>query len=115
MAKINRQKVYDMLDGHCGYCGKKIGTIKGMQIDHIQPQWMPQENPNREDNLMPTCRTCNHYKRGDDLKGFRQKMVTLHQRVCSHYIGKVALKFGIVEIKPFDGIFYFEQIKQQDK
>lgn len=111
MGKINRQEAFDLYDGHCGYCGCKLESIKNMQVDHIQPRWMEQADPNRESNLMPTCRTCNHYKRGDDLEGFRRKMVSLHERVCSHYIGKVALKFGIVEINPFDGNFYFERVK----
>jgi hypothetical protein len=109
--KINRQEVLEKYDNKCGYCGKDI-TLKSMQVDHIEPKCNVNQSNfntiNEIDNLMPTCRRCNHYKRGDNLKQFRHKMQTLHERVCSHYIGKVALDFGIVEIKPFDGKFYFE-------
>ena len=121
MGKINRQEVYDKFGQVCGYCGKDIMSIKDMQIDHIEPQWKFKEgyttgdmNMNDPTNLLPTCRTCNHYKRGHDLEGFRRLMTTLHERVCSDYIVKVAMKHGIVQIKPFDGKFYFERFKQQE-
>ena len=118
MAKINRGEIWNKYDKHCGYCGKDIIAIKDMQIDHIKPQWQfingyIDGDMNHINNLMPTCRTCNHYKRGHDLEGYRRLMTTLHERVCSHYIGQVALKYGIVQIKPFDGIFYFETYGKQ--
>ena len=112
--KIDRLRVYEKYGGHCGYCGKELKTAKDMQVDHITPKWMVNNKflvlPDINDinNLMPACRSCNHYKRGDDLEQFRSKMKTLHERVCSHYIGKVALDYSIVEIKPFTGFFYFE-------
>lgn len=112
--KINRQKVLEKYGSKCGYCGKDL-TIKTMQVDHIEPKWniyhSNYQKINELINLMPSCRRCNHYKRGDNLSQFRHKMQTLHERVCSHYIGKVALDFGIVEIRPFDGKFYFENYK----
>jgi len=37
-------------------------------------------------------------------------MKTLHERLQSQYTIKVAINYGIIEIKPFDGIFYFESI-----
>jgi 5-methylcytosine-specific restriction endonuclease McrA len=119
MAKINRQEIYDMFNQACGYCGKDILTIKDMQVDHIEPQWRFKEgfvkgDMNDPSNLMPTCRTCNHYKSGHNLDGFRNLMTTLHERVSSIYIVKVALKHGIVQIKPFDGKFYFEKFKEGD-
>lgn len=110
--KIDRNKVYEMLDKHCGYCGKKLKSIKEMQVDHIEPKvnaFKDYHKVHNEDNLMPSCRRCNHYKRGDNLEQYRFKMKTLHERVVSHYIGKVALDYNIVKIEPFDGIFYFEK------
>lgn len=110
--KIDRSSVYSKYNGHCGYCGKAI-EFKDMQVDHISPQWSAKdESVHHVDNLMPSCRRCNHYKRGFDLEGFRKLMGTLHERVCSHYIGKVALDYGVVTLHPFDGLFYFEKYKQ---
>lgn len=116
--KETRERVYLKFDKHCGYCGMVLNSIKDMQVDHIEPQWSALTADrymkiNSFDNLMPSCRSCNHYKRSDNLEQFRDKMMSLHKRVCSHYIGKVAITYGIVEIKPFDGLFYFEKISQQ--
>jgi 5-methylcytosine-specific restriction endonuclease McrA len=114
MAKIDRQKVLDKHNGHCGYCGNEI-TLKEMQVDHIIPKWNKilhkdnLEKINDFNNLMPTCRRCNHYKRGDTLEQFREKMKTLDERIKNGYINKVAIDFGIIVLTKFDGVFYFEK------
>ena len=70
---------------------------------------------NSFENLMPSCKRCNHYKRAETLEGFRRLMKTLHERLQSQYNIKVAIDYGIVGIKPFNGIFYFEKEAKQDK
>jgi len=119
--KIDRNKVHEKYDKHCGYCGKEI-SVKEMQVDHIIPKWLLTSNQfkdavtfeqiHNEENYMPACRRCNHYKREADIEGFREKLKTLHKRVVSHYIGKVAIDYGIVQIIPFNGVFYFETYNQ---
>ena len=91
-----------------------------MQVDHMTSIYeaeaynyipkMSRSKINSFENLMPSCRRCNHYKRECDLEGFRRLMKTLHERIESQYNIKVAIDYGIVEIKPFDGIFYYEQV-----
>lgn len=116
MKKSLREKVHKKYDGHCGYCGKEI-AYKDMQVDHIFPkaQFSIYEaitgsiNINDFENLMPSCRRCNHYKRDYNLEQFREKMKTLHERIMKQYINKVGVDFGIITIQPFDGIFYFEK------
>jgi len=113
---ILRQKVWLKYNRHCGYCGKKL-EYKDMQVDHIKAKkfysyYDPKESKvNSFENLMPSCRRCNHYKRTRNLEQFRLLIMTLHERVTSQYITKVAIDYGIIEIKPFTGIFYFESIK----
>jgi len=115
--KINRQQVYDKYDGHCAYCGKEI-SIKQMQVDHYYPKSAPAvglvNGVSTDDikNLMPSCRNCNHYKRALQPESFRFYIKTLHERVMKIYIVKVAIDFGIVKIKPFDGEFYFEYVER---
>lgn len=123
--KPDRKKIHQKFNGHCAYCGKEI-TIKEMQVDHIKPKSMRVENmvlfegvmideTDLISNLYPSCRRCNHYKRAltvDGKYGFRYLIETLHERVESDYITKVAIDFRIVEIKEWDGLFYFEKIKQ---
>lgn len=114
LTKTERTTVYEKYNKHCAYCGKEI-EIKDMQVDHITPQWRfegvhaIQSDANDMGNLNPSCRRCNHYKRGDSLEVFRQKLKTIHDRVCQIYICKVAEDYGIIKIEPWDGKFYFEK------
>ena len=106
-----RKKVHDKYNGGCAYCGQYI-LYKDMQIDHMIPKSQVNENNHKDihsfDNLMPSCRSCNHYKRSYDLEAFRKAMKTIHERIEKIYICRVAINYGIVTIRPFDGRFYFE-------
>jgi hypothetical protein len=104
---INREQVHGKYGGRCAYCGKEI-TLKQMQVDHIWPKHVGGKDD--FDNLNPSCRQCNHYKRGDNLNQFRITMKTLHERVEKIYIHRVAVNFGMATIRPWDGRFYFEKI-----
>lgn len=108
MKKELRQAVYDKYNGHCAYCGTKI-EYSEMQVDHQ----IAKRNGGTDDteNLYPSCRRCNHYKRSQGLESFRKYMGTLHERIRKDYIVNVGLDYGIVELKPFDGKFYFERLE----
>jgi len=114
MKKEIRTKVWEKYNHHCAYCGQEI-EYRDMQVDHMEPlAWAPFPNDknskvNSFANLMPSCRRCNHYKRAFGLEDFRRQMLTLHKRVSEQYITKVAIDYGIIEIRPFDGVFYFER------
>ena len=101
-----RQKVWVKYNKRCAYCGKGI-EYKDMQVDHLIPK--AYNGDNSFGNLMPSCRRCNHYKHTDSLEGFRRLMKTLHERLENQYTIKVAIDYGIVRIKPFSGMFYFEK------
>lgn len=107
-----RQQVYKKFDGHCSYCGRKI-AYSDMQVDHLKPlchfYFSDLSIANSFENLMPSCRRCNHYKRAESLESFRIKMTSLHERIQKIYIAKVAIDYGIVKINPWDGIFHFEK------
>ena len=111
--------MYAKFGGHCAYCGRSI-EIKEMQVDHYLPQCKERFYLKRckvdvhaEENLMPTCRRCNHYKRARTPKQFKELMKTLHERLESIYILKIAVDFGMATIQPFDGAFFFEKYKPQ--
>lgn len=115
MNKKTRLKVYEKYSGHCAYCGKEI-EYKDMQVDHIVPQRLYMlalgegKDINDIENLNPSCRRCNHYKRANSLEDFRELLITLHERVRTQYINKVAEDYGIIEIEPWDGKFHFEKV-----
>jgi len=118
-----RQKVWLKYNKHCAYCGKEL-EYKDMQVDHMISKYAIEayRNPekiyglklNSSENLMPSCRRCNHYKREQDLEGFRVLMKTLHERIENQYIMKVAIDYKILKIKPFGGKFYFEKVSNID-
>ena len=115
MKKSLREEVLAKYDGHCAYCGNSL-EYKNMQVDHYYPQKNPMlaktygiPDVNDIENLMPSCRRCNHYKRGYLPFQFRRMMQTLHERVTNIYIVRVALDYGIVKIEPFNDKFYFER------
>lgn len=118
LSKNERIKVLNKYDKHCAYCGKEI-AYKDMQVDHKRPfrEWtdalVEGINLNDMENLMPSCRSCNHYKRTLDLEGFREYIKTLHERIAKDYIVKIGINFGIVKLEPFDGIFYFEKLEEE--
>lgn len=118
IAKAVRERTYQKFGGRCAYCGNNI-EYKNMQVDHYLPQCKEKyyrkrckKDVHAEENLMPACRRCNHYKRARTVKQFRELLKTLHERVAAIYILKVAVDYGIAVIKPFDGKFYFERITQ---
>ncbi len=115
LTKELRKRVHFKYCGKCAYCGKDI-EYKNMQVDHLVPKERfhvyahdLRYGINDIENLMPSCRRCNHYKRVYILEEFRRLMTTLHERITEHYINKVAIDYGIIKLKPFDGKFYFEK------
>ena len=121
--KKQREIIHKKYNCRCGYCGKEI-SMKEMQVDHMHPLSFPTKElvlfegveinkVHHPDNLMPTCRRCNHYKRAETVEGFRKSMLTLHQRIMKNYIVKVAVDHGMLDLKPFNGNFYFETLIPQ--
>lgn len=110
MKKSIRQEVWNKFDCKCAYCGNDL-KYKNMQVDHLVPKacsHLHNRDIDNMDNLMPSCRRCNHYKRAELLKNFRVTMLTLHKRIAQNYINKVALDYKIIKLQPFNGKFYFE-------
>lgn len=111
ISKAVRQTVYAKYDGHCAYCGRKI-EFKDMQVDHFKPLGAYIEaNRGTDDieNLMPSCRTCNHYKRANSLETFRRYIQEIPRKLRRNYIYKVGVIYGnvIENEKPVE--FYFER------
>ena len=108
-----RKQIYNKYSGHCAYCGKEI-SFKEMQVDHIQPK--AYGGTDDISNLNPSCRLCNHYKRNNTLESWRNwELGGLIDRLQKIYIFRVALAFGMIEVKGFDKRFFFEKIKHKDK
>ena len=110
MNKSKREAVYQKYGGHCAYCGKEI-AYKDMQVDPLEPQ--NKGGANDMDNLMPSCRRCNHYKRANNLEGFRKMIEEIPGKLeVRNYIYRVALDYSLVEAKPHKIKFYFEEVEK---
>lgn len=111
VSKKSRQLVYEKTDGHCAYCGRKIKFTE-MQVDHFKPlRAYSEEDRGNDDieNLMPSCRMCNHYKRANSLECFRRYIQEIPRKLRQNYIYKVGVVYGniIENEKPIE--FYFER------
>ena len=123
MKKGERQAVYQKYNGHCAYCGKVI-EYKEMQVDHYIPiggyrnllNVLPDSDPRKsKDNLMPSCRRCNHYKRAWHPEFFRQLILKLSDKLAKQYLYKVAIDYKLVTLAKWDGKFYFEKQEARDE
>ncbi len=126
--KSKRQLVYEKYNGCCAYSGTPLEN--DWQIDHLKPKrdyqfgsYPYEGDPNHIDNLVPTQKIINHYKRALHIELFRTWFLGgLHLRLKKlpknpkveksikhkEYLLKVASYFNITEDVPFTGKFYFE-------
>jgi hypothetical protein len=126
LSKSKREQIKQKYSGLCAYTGKPLQD--DWQVDHMESvfwhNYTGKENKDRDDNMIPTCRIINHYKRALTLEQFRDRITTLHQRLAKlpvnpvspvsirrkKYLLEVAELFGITKDKPFRGVFFFEQM-----
>lgn len=113
MKKELREKIYNKYNCKCAYCGKDI-EYKDMQVDHLIPQRLIDKYGKDKiecfENYMPTCRRCNHYKRGNSLEAFRKAISEIPTKLYrDNYIYKVGEDFGLIKsIYDAQIIFWFE-------
>ena len=83
-------------------------TDEDMQVDHVVA--LRSEGEDDLANMLPACRSCNHYKRGNSLEGWRrilEAMPATLERDCYTY--RQAVRFGMVKPTPKKITFYFER------
>ena len=104
--KSDRLLVWNKYNCKCAYCGNDL-DYKKMQVDHIHPKDKGGEDD--IDNYNPSCREDNFYKSTFTIDEFRERLMTIQDRIKKPFIVRLALKYGIISFKPFDGVFYFEK------
>lgn len=106
LSKEERMNVYQKCNGHCAYCGCEI-EYKDMQVDHVMPLRIG--GVDEISNMLPACRSCNHYKATLDVEGFRKYLAGIHKRLLRDSIPyQVAERFGIVKHVSDEVKFYCE-------
>jgi len=117
--KTDRKKIHQMFGGRCCYCGEVLLTETGkyMHIEHLEPlervvRGKGCHRPQNENkaNLMPCCPKCNIKKSSLPLESFRTEiMQTIENLIKYNNQFKQAQRFGMIEIKIWDGVFWFEK------
>ena len=109
LSRDERIAVFDKTRGHCAYCGCEL-RFADMQVDHVIPiNGWSEQGSDTLDNMLPACRSCNHYKSRSTLEGFRrnvENMPTVLMRDSVTY--RNAVRFGLVTPTPHPVRFYFE-------
>ena len=113
LSKEERMKVYEKCQGHCAYCGCTL-EYKDMQVDHVKPVYRGGEDD--ISNMLPACRSGNHYKSTLELEEFRKYLSEIPKRLMRDSIPfQVGERFGIVRIVTEDVTFYYEKIKNKNR
>ena len=115
--KIDRKTVHQMFGGHCAYCGEVLENESGkhMHVDHIKPVYrniyaggMDAPKNHNIDNLYPSCVRCNLYKSTLSIEHFREWVKNSYHVLEKVTAYRNAMRFGMIEVKEWDGLFYFE-------
>ena len=105
-----RQKIYDKCHGHCAYCGCKM-EYKDMQVDHIIP--LHRGGTDTMGNMLPACRSCNHYKATLTAGEFREYISEIPKRLQRDSIPyQVGVRFGIIQ-SGGGGKFFFGGLEEK--
>lgn len=103
-----RNDFYKMYGGRCAYCGTHI-TFRGMQIDHKKPLYKGGEDT--KENMLPACRSCNHYKATMDVEKFRERIAGIPKRVRRDDIAfQIGERYGLLQENNAPVVFYFEKV-----
>ena len=101
-----RRAVLGKTDGHCAYCGCEL-PMEEMQIDHCIS--LHNHGSDEMDNLLPSCRMCNYYKRGSNPDGFRRKLKkAFKQEKKCDFVQRLEGKYG-----DWHGMFYYERMAKE--
>lgn len=114
LTKAERMEVYEKMNGHCAYCGCEL-KYKDMQVDHVIPinGWSVQGSDTL-DNMLPACRSCNHYKSRNTLEGFRKMLENMpFALIRDNVTYKNAVRYGLVIGNPKPIVFYFERMSRK--
>lgn len=108
-----RAKVYEKCNGHCAYCGCEL-EYKDMQVEHKVP--LKRGGADEFENMLPSCRSCNHYKHTLTVEEFRKYLSGIPHRLIRDSVPfNVATRFGLVRHVINEPIFYFETLEKENE
>ena len=106
LSNAERRGIYDKCKGHCAYCGCEL-EYRDMQVDHVIP--LRRGGADDIENMLPACRSCNHYKATLTAEEFREYVSKIPDRLQRDSIPyQVGARFGIIRVHR-DVRFYCER------
>ena len=106
LSKRERQAIHAKTSGHCAYCGCDLPYAR-MQVDHIMP--LANGGADETANMLPACRSCNHYKGTLTLERFRRCIEQWPDVLMRDSVTfRNAVRFRQVERTPHAVRFFFE-------
>ncbi|WP_193064891.1 HNH endonuclease [Oceanobacillus oncorhynchi] len=110
-----RQAIWDKSGGKCWYCGCDLPE-KGWHADHfkaiirVAPGVSVFPEHDTEENLVPSCASCNRQKSSMPLESFRkivEGFIKSLNRDSTQY--KIAKRYGLVQETDVKVTFWFEE------
>ena len=110
---MERNTIFLKYGGRCAYCGCELGTIKNMQVDHVVPRFSG--GTDEPENLAPSCRTCNNFKRSFTVEEFRNQLIGQIEVLRNNSTAfRRALKYNLIALTGENIVFYFEKFPATD-
>ena len=111
-SKKIRQQILEKFGGYCAYCGCLL-SLETMQIDHLFP--VKKGGTDEPRNLMPACRSCNHYKESFTLEQFRDRIGKTTTAFRKSPLYRLAMRYGIImPCGTWDKQFHFEKTSHEN-
>ena len=108
LSKADRILIYDKCNRRCAYCGCDL-ECKSMQVDHAQP--LRCGGADGMSNMLPACRSCNHYKATLTVEEYRKYIESIPDRLNRDSIPfSVGRRFGVVNENRKRVVFWFEEL-----
>ena len=112
--KKMRENAHGRFEGHCAYCGKQI-KYSEMEIDFLLP--VKYGGKIEIENLLPSCRVCNRYRKNRKLEQFRSSLELIPKtltRDSGAY--RIAKQYNIIQDVSKPSVqFWFEEKKHQER
>lgn len=125
-----RQRIWEKSGGRCWYCGCLLPE-KGWHADHVEPIERKVQHQfgkglfttdecrrpdlDHEDNLVPSCASCNINKHAMSVEAFRytiQHYLVSLNRDSTQYV--VAKRYGLIMEMDHPVTFWFERQQSKD-
>ena len=108
LSKAERIQIYDKCNRRCAYCGYDL-EYKDMQVDHANP--LRCGGADEMSNMIPACRSCNHYKATLTVEEYRKYIESIPDRLNRDSIPfAVGKRFGVVSENRKRVVFWFEEL-----